>query len=111
MEPKIEKFEKARKRVRKIRGFYRHLFVFLLVNAIMYIVKDDVTSLAIEASGIQEIGFANYLHWQFWSITISWGIVLLIQGLTLFGRPLIANWEQRKIQKYMDKEDNQHLEI
>ncbi len=111
MEPKIAKFQKAQKRARKIKGFYTHVFVFLLVNTVLFTVKPSVTNRIIEASGIQEIGFANYLHWQFWTITLSWTFILIIQGLTLFGQPLIAKWERRKIQDYLNKEDNQHLKL
>lgn len=106
MEPEVAKYEKAQKKARKIRGFYTHLFVFMLVNAILWIVKEDTSRMIIEATGIHEVGFANYLHWQFWTITLSWAAIILIQGLTLFGRPLIAKWERRKMQEFMNKENN-----
>ncbi|WP_422348375.1 2TM domain-containing protein [Flagellimonas sp.] len=106
MEPEVAKYGKAQKKARKIRGFYTHVFVFLLFNAILWIVKADTSRMIIEATGIQEVGFANYLHWQFWTITLSWAAIILIQGLTLFGRPLIAKWERRKMQEFMNKENN-----
>ncbi|MCL6265510.1 2TM domain-containing protein [Flagellimonas myxillae] len=105
MEPTQVRLEKAQQRIRKIRRFYTHLAIFLVVNIILYLVKADTMALIIEETGIHEIGFVNYLHWQFWTITLSWVIILLVQGLQLFGRPLIAKWEQRKIKELMDKED------
>ncbi|SHG22392.1 2TM domain-containing protein [Flagellimonas flava] len=105
MESREASFFRAKKRVKQISGFYTHLAVFLVVNIIMYAVKDSTMSLIIEKSGIHEIGFENYLHWQFWTITISWAVILIIQGLKLYGRPLIAKWEQRKIQEYINGDD------
>ena len=65
MEPQIAKFEKAQKKARKIRGFYTHLIVFVVVNAVLFLIKEDTSRMIIEATGIHEYGFANYLHWQF----------------------------------------------
>ncbi|MEM9649550.1 MAG: 2TM domain-containing protein [Bacteroidota bacterium] len=109
MESREASFLRAKKRVRQIRGFYTHLAVFLVFNVIMYAVKDSTMALIIEESGIHEVGFENYLHWQFWTITLSWAAIILIQGLKLYGRPLIANWEKRKIQEYMQRDDKQAL--
>nr|WP_299389194.1 2TM domain-containing protein [Allomuricauda sp.] len=107
MEPVTANYQKAQKRVRQIRGFYTHIVVFLVVTLIMYLTKASTMSLIIEKSDIHEIGFENYLHWQYWTITISWVAVLLIQGIKLYGRPLISKWEQRKIQEFMDQDNTQ----
>lgn len=106
MESHIERFGKAQKRAKKIRGFYTHLLVFFIVNTLLYLVKADTMRLIIEESGIHEVGFANYLHWQFWTITLSWAVILIVQALKLFGRPLVAKWERRKLEEIINSGDD-----
>ena len=105
METNLEKLEKAHKRVRKIKGFYSHLIVYLVVNIILLLIKNDVSNYIIQESGIHDEGFARYLHWQFISTPIWWGFILVIQALNLFGHPIIAGWEKRKINEIMNKEE------
>jgi hypothetical protein len=44
-------------------------------------------------------------------IWLIWGIVLAIHAFSIFGLPLILgkNWEEEKIQKFMEDEKNSNL--
>ena len=85
-----EIYEKAKRRVEEIRSFYSHLFVYLAVNAGLFLLN-IITS-------------PRHL-WFYWPL-IGWGIGLSIHGLSVFGtqRLLGKDWEEKKIREIMKKE-------
>lgn len=85
-----EMYERARKRVEEIRSFYSHLFVYLAVNAGLFLLN-IITS-------------PKHL-WFYWPL-IGWGIGLAIHGLSVFGtdRLLGKDWEEKKIREIIEKE-------
>ena len=60
-----ERYERARRRVRELRGFYVHATVFVAVNILLHI-----------------INFATSpgMYWAFWPL-LGWGIGLLAHAL------------------------------
>ncbi len=97
-----KRYELAYKRVKKIKGFYIHAFAFVLVNTFMII------------SSYNRSLFGNevFLRWETFSTAFLWGIGLLIHGLSVFGRNIFfgQNWEERKIQEFMEKEKKEKWE-
>ncbi|MDH4211142.1 MAG: 2TM domain-containing protein [candidate division WOR-3 bacterium] len=85
-----ESYERAKKRVEELKSFYSHLFVYLAVNAGLFLLN-ILTS-------------PSHL-WFYWPL-IGWGIGLAIHGLSVFGtqKMLGKDWEERKIQELMEKE-------
>jgi hypothetical protein len=83
---------RARERVAKLRGFYIHATVYVLVNLFLI--------------AVNLIGSPHYL-WFFYPL-VGWGIGLGMHALTVFGSfgPFSRDWEQRKIQEYLDRERN-----
>jgi hypothetical protein len=84
------KYERARRRVEEIKGFYSHLMVYALVNLGLFVL-DLITS-----PGIQ---------WFYWPL-FGWGIGILAHAGSVFGpgRFWGPEWEERKIKQLMDKE-------
>jgi len=84
------RYEKARKRVEEIRGFYTHLLTYVLVNLGLFILN-IVTSPG--------------HFWFFWPL-FGWGIGVLAHGLSVFGPRRLwgSEWEERKIKELMEKE-------
>lgn len=88
-------YEAARKRVKKLKGFYIHLLVYLVVNVMIiyanYTYSKNNTSL---------FEFRNFST-AFW-----WGIGLVAHGLNVFTIDLIfgKEWEKRKIRELMNSE-------
>ena len=82
------KYNRAKKRVRALKDFYGSLIAYCVV--------------------IPFLAFVNYkTHWDFqwfWFPLFGWGIGLVIQGFKTFGYG--ADWEERKIKEYMDKDTN-----
>jgi hypothetical protein len=94
-----ERYFVAQRKVKSIRGFYVHLFFYVVINAF--------------------ISFQIYMHndgdfWQYQNFTTAffWGIGLLAHGVGVFGSSLIfgKEWEERKIQELMNKDKNQKWE-
>jgi hypothetical protein len=96
------RYEIAYKRVKKIKGFYIHALVFVLVNLFILI------------SIYNRSVFGNqvFLRWETFSTAFFWGIGLLAHGLSVFGRDLFfgQNWEERKILELMEKNKNSKWE-
>ena len=83
------KLERAKKKVKKIKGFYIHLTCYIVVIPIL--------------------AFINYRTTSFlWVMfpTLGWGFGLMMHGFEVFGyNPLISKeWEERQIRKYMEED-------
>lgn len=83
------KYQEAQKHVRAERGFYINLVTFLIINAFL-IIFNYITSPG---------------NWWFYWVTLGWGIGLAFQAWGVFGKSQMfgSDWEEKKIQKYMDK--------
>ena len=95
-----ESYNVAYKKVKKIKGFYSHLKVYVIVNIII---------IASSLSRNHEVGgidFSGLSEWHTYSTALFWGIGLVAHGLSVFSSEWFfgSDWEKRKIQKYMDKE-------
>jgi len=89
------KYLEAKKRVKKLKGFYIHLTIYILVN--LLIVFINIQNLK---PGESYFKFENFVTLFFW------GIGLLAHGLSVFVPQFVLgkNWEERKIRELMDKE-------
>ena len=84
------RYERARKRVEDIKGFYTHLTVYVLVN-LGLLTLNLLTS-------------PNEL-WFYWPL-LGWGIGVAAHAVSVFGPGLMwgPEWEERKIRELMDKD-------
>ena len=103
MEPVNDKniqYERARKRVKEIKGFYIHDLVYVLVNLFL------ILSTSIKYDSFETFFQQN----QFWGIGL-WGIGLFAHGLSVFLPNFILgkNWEEKKIRELMER--NRNLKI
>ena len=103
MEPVNDKdiqYERARKRVKEIKGFYIHALVYVLVNLFL------ILSTSIKYDSFETFFKQN----QFWGIGL-WGIGLFAHGLSVFLPNFILgkNWEEKKIRELMER--NRNLKI
>lgn len=90
-----ERLERAKKRVKRIKGFYSHLLVYVVVNIMVVII--NVQNLEPGESYFQ---LKNFFTLGFW------GIGLLAHGLSVFLPDMIlgSNWEERKIKEIMNRD-------
>lgn len=89
------KYLEAKKRVKKLKGFYSHLTIYILVN--LFIVFINIQDLKPGESYFQ---YKNFITLFFW------GIGLLAHGMSVFVPQFVLgrNWEERKIKELMNKE-------
>jgi len=87
------KYDRAKNRVRKIRRFYKHLSIYIIVNIIIFIINTYNLN-----------PNESYFEFKNFSTVIFWGIGLCIHAFMIFGVPYLFgnDWEERKIKKLMD---------
>ncbi|WP_420322969.1 2TM domain-containing protein [Flagellimonas sp.] len=87
-----EKYERAKKQVEEMKGFYIHLMVYIVINTFIlvniYLNTDD------------------FWQWPHFVTLAAWGMGLLFHASKTFGYSLLfgKDWEERQIQKYIDKD-------
>lgn len=90
-----ERYDIAVKRVKKIKAFYSHATVYVVINIMIVIMN------------IQNLKPGeSYFQWQNFTTLFFWGIGLLAHGASVFVPDFILgrDWEERKIQEFMEKE-------
>ena len=80
-------YYRAKKRVEELKGFYGNLISFCCVIPILVFVN---------------LTYSPQFHW-FWFSAAGWGFGLLMHAFKVFGYS--SNWEERKIQEILNKED------
>ena len=92
---------RAKSRVDKVRGFYTHLFVYIAVNIGVSTFK-IIRNMNYGESFEQALfDFGTIALW------LLWGIGLFLHAFNVYGLPKLLgrNWEEDKIQEFMDQED------
>jgi len=88
-------YQRARRQVERLRGFYGHLFAYIAVNAM--IVVYNYTNLKPGESYFQ---FKNFFTATFWGIGLAAHAVTVFLPRVNF----IRKWEDKKIKELMDKQ-------
>jgi len=99
-------YERARKKVNEIKGFYGHLAAYLIVNAVLLLSKGKVHFLLLSEGALGNPDFLNWLDWNVYGTPIIWGIGLTFHAISVFVRnPFLGKaWEDRQIEKYMNED-------
>ncbi len=89
------RLERARKRVKALAGFYKHLSVYVLINAFL------ITMNYFRLSPSEP-----FLKFDNFATAFFWGIGLGFHALSVFGTNafLGVDWEERKIRQIMDRD-------
>lgn len=92
---KEQKYIRAKKKVKSIKGFYIHLMVYLIVNGFLIL-----------SQSLSGGGWKIFWEWQSYSTAIFWGIGLAFHAFGVFGMDILLGkeWEERKIKELMDKD-------
>lgn len=92
-----ERYDIAFKRVKKMKGFYVHLIVYVLVN---------IGLIAMRARHFDSLD-SNFWSWQTLNTAFFWGIGLVAHGASVFGKDLFLgkDWEKRKMEEFLKEED------
>ena len=95
------RYSEAAKRVKKIKGFYTHLIVYIVINLMIVIV--NIQNLKPDES---------YFKLENFFTSFFWGIGLVAHALSTFMPTIIfgKNWEEKKIKEMMEKDRNSKWE-
>ena len=91
------RYQEALKKVNKIKGFYTHLIVYIVINAMIVIVN------------IQNLKPGeNYFQWHNFFTLGFWGIGLLSHAASVFLPSVLLGkeWEEKKIKQLMEQDKN-----
>lgn len=93
-------FIKAKNKVKKLKQFYAHLTVYIVINTVITVVKIMHNLNNGESLNEAFFDFATVITW------LLWGIAIALHAFSVFGLPFIlgVDWEERKIEKYMNDE-------
>jgi uncharacterized membrane protein YdbT with pleckstrin-like domain len=85
-----ENYERAKKRVDQLKGFYTNLFSYIIVITFLAVIN------YLTAPGV----------WWFLFVALIWGIFVVAQGISVYSKRGIFSkeWEEKKIEEYMEKE-------
>lgn len=95
------KYEQAIARVKRIKGFYTHALVYVVINVMLIIVN------------IQNLDPGeSYFQLKNFTTLFFWGIGLVAHGMSVFLPNIIMgkDWEEKKIKQFMDEEKKQGWE-
>ena len=98
-------YKQAEKRVKKIRDFYNHLQIFVIIMAPILLFSNAII-------GFFEsyIDNGNTLEWvkvNIWINALLWFIGIAIHGLFVFKDRVnfIDKWEKNKVSEFMNKKN------
>ncbi len=88
-----EQYQLAKKEVGEIKGFYIHLFIYLIVNVCIVVSNYNYKLSIIDA----------IFSWATLGTAVFWGIGLASHWSRVFGKNLLfnKNWEEKKIKEFM----------
>nr|WP_314839536.1 2TM domain-containing protein [uncultured Flavobacterium sp.] len=86
----FEEYQKAKKQVEELKGFYLHLTFFVLAMALLIIIN---------------LVYSPHYLWFLWTFC-TWGIAVIFHALLIFNWiPFFGkNWENQKLAKYLQQE-------
>ncbi|KUP04693.1 histidine kinase [Bacillus coahuilensis p1.1.43] len=79
------KYEKAKRRVLQLKGFYYNFTAFLVIIPMLFV--------------INLMGDAG--NWWFVYPLTGWGVLVIIHGISL---KIGSGWEEKKIKEFMNKD-------
>lgn len=87
-----ERYQKAKKQVEEIKGFYIHAFCYVIVVLILMYIN---------------LRYSPQYLWFLWT-TCGWGIGLFFHAVRVFNWMPFLNkdWEEKKIKQFMEEEKN-----
>ncbi len=97
--------ERAKKRVACLKKFYNHLSIYIIVNILLLGIKAYFMGF-FESNGLEQTDLSKWVVWNIVSTPVIWGFFLAIHAAKVFSHPMVRKWEERQIQKYIDREEN-----
>lgn len=105
---RLTKYQRARKRVTKVRRFYNHLAAYLIVNIVLILMQDKMTFILLSKRVFGSPEILESINWDVFGTPIVWGIFLILHGIKVFGNFSLfgRNWEEKKIRQFLEEDEN-----
>ncbi len=96
------KYIKAKSKVEKRKSIYRHVAVYLITVALLFLIK-------ILFQGSKDSVFYAIFSYSADVTWVVWGFVVILHIIIVFGldKLLGSNWEANKISEYLENEDDE----
>lgn len=106
MQDSVNKYERATKRVKELKGFYNHIKIFVLVNLFLYGVRSGFFHRFLADDFPIRPEYFDWIHINL----LIWTVILLVHALITYRNkfPFYKNWEARQLQKFIEEEEQQH---
>lgn len=101
----MNKYERATKRVKQLKGFYNHIKIFVIINLSLYLIKSGWLQSWMPDGFPMEAYYFDWVNDNF----LIWGLILVLHGIIVFrdNFPFFKRWEQKQIQKFMEQESQE----
>lgn len=102
-----EKYVRAQKRIKELKWFYNHLLIYIVCSIVLFVLsyKDIFFINIISPKILNNIELIKWINWNLFGTQIFWGIALFFHALSVLKIPFIKRWEEKQIQKYINKLD------
>ena len=89
MQDEKELYEKARRRVKKIRDFYSNVFSYVVISTFLTLLN----------------WYTNPDHWWVQWVWFGWGFGVAMHGIGLYKTNILfgEDWEEKKIKEEIEK--------
>ncbi len=93
---------RAKHKVNKLKGFYKHLAAYIIINSLIFGMK------IIRNLTHGETFSEAFLDIDFYGIWLFWGIGLAFHAFAVFGTGYFfgQNWEENKIKQFMEEDEH-----
>ena len=100
MEKDWSSYKRATNRIKELKGFYRYIKIFVVVNFLLFLIKTGALRPLLPEGFPME---HYYFYWMDLNLLI-WAMILMVHALFVFGNKLLwfTKWERQQIQKYLE---------
>ncbi|UQD57755.1 2TM domain-containing protein [Flavobacterium sp. K5-23] len=95
-----EILEMARKKVKKLKGFYTHMLIYL-IGVVLFVLKEYFGA----PLNFFPVKYLSFMVMAIWSVAFFISAIDILITFQFFGK----NWEERKIQRIMEKESKKQI--
>lgn len=99
------KRRRALQRVEALKGFYRHVAIYLIVNIALFVIRGGVLNYF--ESNKPDKNFVDWVDWNILIVPIFWGIGLLLHAAKVYQYKvrIIRDWEDKKLKEILNEEE------
>ncbi|CAM1347013.1 2TM domain-containing protein [Tenacibaculum insulae] len=99
----VNNYIQAEKRVKRIKSFYNHLQVFVIMMLVLLFFSNTIFNFF--ETHIQNTGSLNWAKANIWVNSLLWAIGVLVHGIYAFKYKItfLNSWEQKKVNEFMNE--------